>query len=94
VRAVAPASGRFAPGAPGTVHGLRDLGYVEGQNVVIERRSAEGKPERLPTLAAELVRLNVDVILASGERTIPVLLAATNTIPTVHATVASLFHSA
>ena len=47
--------------------GLRDLGYVEGQNVVFERRSAEGRPERLPALAAELVRLEVDVILASGE---------------------------
>jgi ABC-type uncharacterized transport system substrate-binding protein len=68
------------------LHGLRDLGYVEGQNVVFERRSAEGKPERLPALAAELVRLNVDVILASGKRTTPVLLAATNTIPIVQPT--------
>src|SRR5258705_8834335 len=51
------------------LQGLRELGYVEGQNLVIERRSAEGKPERLPDLAAELVRLNVDMILASGELT-------------------------
>ena len=42
--------------------GLRDLGYVEGRNVVIEYRDAEGKPERLPALAAELVALKVDVI--------------------------------
>src|SRR6266581_6298239 len=46
--------------------GLRDLDYVEGRNVVIEYRSAEGKPERLPALAAELVSLKVDVIVASG----------------------------
>src|SRR5262245_41497735 len=44
--------------------GLRDLGYVEGRNVVIEYRDAEGKLERLPALAAELVALKVDVILA------------------------------
>jgi putative ABC transport system substrate-binding protein len=46
--------------------GLRDLGYVEGRNVVIEYRDAEGKFERLPALAAELVALKVDVILAGG----------------------------
>lgn len=44
--------------------GLRQLGYVEGQNLAIEFRSAEGRPERLPGLAAELVRLKVDVIVA------------------------------
>ena len=44
--------------------GLRDLGYVEGRNVVIEYRDAEGKPERLPALAAELVALKVDVLVA------------------------------
>src|SRR6266478_7867976 len=46
------------------LQGLRDLGYVEGRNVVIEIRDAEGKPERLPALAAELVALKVDVIVA------------------------------
>src|SRR6266566_4224582 len=46
--------------------GLRDLGYVEGRNVVIEYRDAEGKPERLPALAAELVALKVDVIVSGG----------------------------
>jgi putative ABC transport system substrate-binding protein len=46
--------------------GLRDLGYVEGRNVVIEYRDAEGKLERLPALAAELVALKVDVIFAVG----------------------------
>ena len=42
--------------------GLRELGYVEGKNIVIEQRHAEGKLDRLPALATELVRLNVDVI--------------------------------
>jgi putative tryptophan/tyrosine transport system substrate-binding protein len=46
-------------------HGLRDLGWVEGQNIVIEYRSAEGQFDRLPALAAELVRLKVDVIVAT-----------------------------
>ena len=45
------------------LQGLRDLGYIEGLNVVIEDRSAEGKSERVPTLAAELVALKVDVIV-------------------------------
>src|SRR5438045_1236710 len=45
---------------------LRDLGYTEGRNLVIEYRDAQGKPERFPALAAELVALNVDVILAGG----------------------------
>src|SRR6266567_9586936 len=53
--------------------GLRDLGYVEGGNLVIEYRSAEGKVERLPALAAELVALKVDVIVAP---TTPAALAA------------------
>src|SRR5580700_5282389 len=44
--------------------GLRSSGYIEGQNVLLEFRSAEGKPERLPELAAELVALKVDVIVA------------------------------
>ena len=46
--------------------GLRDLGYVEGRNIVIEYRYADGKYERLPALAAELVRLKVDVIVSHG----------------------------
>src|SRR5229473_52740 len=48
--------------------GLRDLGYVEGRNVVIESRDAEGKPERLPALAAELVARKVDVVVTSLAR--------------------------
>ena len=45
---------------------LRELGYIEGQNIAIEYRYAEGKPDRLPELAAELVRLKVDIIVAAG----------------------------
>ena len=48
------------------LQGLRELGYIEGQNIVIERRYSEGRYERLPGLAAELVRLKVDVIVASS----------------------------
>src|SRR5262245_51464146 len=66
--------------------GLRELGYVEGQNVVIDRRSAEGNPQRLPDLFSELVRLNVDVILASGEQTTPALLSLTRTVAIVQPT--------
>ena len=66
--------------------GLRDLGYVEGRNVVIEHRDAEGKPERLPALAAELIALKVDIIVTGGG-TPPALAAkqATKTIPIVFA---------
>src|SRR6187549_1351715 len=46
--------------------GLRDLGYVEGRNLVIEYRDAEGKVDRLPALAAELVALKVDVIVTAA----------------------------
>ena len=63
--------------------GLRELGYVEGKNIVIEWRYAEGKHDRLPALAAELVRLNVDVIVAGGNTVIPPVKEATNTIPIV-----------
>jgi putative tryptophan/tyrosine transport system substrate-binding protein len=45
---------------------LRELGYIEGQNIAIEYRYAEGKRDRLPELAAELVRLKVDIIVVSG----------------------------
>src|SRR5437762_13934902 len=51
--------------------GLRELGYVEGKNIVIEYRHAEGKFDRLPALAAELVRLKVDVIVTAGSTTNP-----------------------
>ena len=65
--------------------GLRELGYVEGKNIVIEWRFAEGKLDRLPALAAELVRLKVDVIVTSASTQTPVAKAATSTIPIVMA---------
>ena len=63
--------------------GLRELGYVEGQNIVIEYRFAEGKLGRLPGLAAELVRLNVDVIFTYGTPPVQVVKKETTTIPVV-----------
>ena len=65
--------------------GLRELGYVEGKNIVIEWRSAEGKLDRLPELAAELVRLKVDVIVTSGPTMTRAAKEATSTIPIVMA---------
>ena len=63
--------------------GLRELGYVEGKNIVIEYRSAEGKLDRLPALAAELVRLKVDIIVTSGPTAARAAKEATVTIPIV-----------
>ena len=65
---------------------LRDLGYIEGQNIAIEYRYTEGKPDRLPDLSAELVRLKVDVIVvAGGSGVIRAAKNATKTIPIVMA---------
>jgi putative ABC transport system substrate-binding protein len=63
--------------------GLRDLGYVEGRNLIIEDRNAGGKAERLPALAAELVARKVDVIVAGGTITALAAKQATRTIPIV-----------
>jgi len=68
--------------------GLRELGYVEGQNIAIEYRFAEGRPERLPALAAELVRLKVDVIVTGGPPAPEAAKQATGTIPVVFAVAA------
>jgi putative ABC transport system substrate-binding protein len=65
--------------------GLRELGYVEGKNIVIEWRYAEGKLDRLPALADELVRLKVDVIVSGGSTATRPAKEATNTIPIVMA---------
>jgi putative ABC transport system substrate-binding protein len=70
------------------IQGLRDLGYVEGRNVVIEYRFSEGHLDRFPALAAELVALKVDVIVASGTPAALAAKQATRTLPIVFVAVA------
>ena len=67
----------------GFLYGLRALGYIEGQNIVIEQRYAAGALQRLGPLAEELVRLNMDVIVVDGSATAKAVKAATSTIPVV-----------
>jgi len=82
-------------GSPSTIptrieafrQGLRELGYVEGKNIFIEWRSAEGNADRLPSLAAELVRLKVDIIVTNGPYSTRAAKAANVTIPIVMAAV-------
>jgi ABC-type uncharacterized transport system substrate-binding protein len=69
------------------LQGLRDLGYVEGKNIAIEYRYTEGELDRLPELAAELVRLNVDVIVMAAISSVRAAKRATATIPIVFASV-------
>ena len=63
--------------------GLRELGYVEGKNIVIELRSADGEQDRLPALVAELIRLKIDIIVSAGPSVTRAAKAATTTIPIV-----------
>jgi putative ABC transport system substrate-binding protein len=65
--------------------GLRDHGYVEGQNIVVEWRAADGRPERAKALAAELVQLHVDIIVANLTPAVQAAKDATSTIPIVMA---------
>jgi putative ABC transport system substrate-binding protein len=67
----------------GLRQGLRELGYVEGKNITIEDRWAEGNLDRLPALAAELVRLKVDVIVTNGTPAAVAAKNATSTIPII-----------
>src|SRR6266446_6478678 len=73
------------PNLPAFLRGLRDLGYVEAQNITIEYRYAEGRPDRLPRLAGELVAIKPDLIFALGGDVAPSAAVATNTIPIVMA---------
>jgi putative ABC transport system substrate-binding protein len=66
--------------------GMRELGYVEGKNIVTEVRSAEGKLDRLPELVRELIGLNVDVLFVAGDQGIRAAKQATDTIPVVFGT--------
>src|SRR4030095_9327009 len=63
--------------------GLRELGYVEGQTIILEPRRAEGKCDQYPALAADLVRLKVDAIVASGGAATKAAQQATRTIPII-----------
>ena len=65
------------------IPGLRELGYVEGKNIVLELRSALGKVDTLPKLAADLVRLNADIVLAIGPPAVKAAIDATSSIPIV-----------
>ena len=86
-----PRVGSLYAGSPSTQsarieafrQGLRELGYVEGKNIIINYRYAEGKFDRLPALAAELVRLKVDIIITGGEPATRAAKEATVTIPIV-----------
>jgi putative ABC transport system substrate-binding protein len=71
-------------------HGLRDLGYIEGKNIRVEYRYAEGKPDRIPALVGELVELKVDVLVAEGLSATRVAQKLTKMIPIITITSADL----
>src|SRR5258705_2069826 len=77
-----PASS-YAKGREALIAGLHELGYVEGKNIIIEYRSAEGKYEHLPGLAAEMVQMKVDVLVADTPPAIQAARQATTTISIV-----------
>jgi putative ABC transport system substrate-binding protein len=91
-QATIPRVGILRPGSPPDpnlevfLQGLRDLGYIEGKNILLELRFAEGKQDRLPELAAELVRLKVDALYGGSTPVIFALKQATKTIPIVFTT--------
>jgi putative tryptophan/tyrosine transport system substrate-binding protein len=84
-----PLVGLLDPGIPHLFDAFRDgmriLGHFENQNITFVHRSAEGRPEPIPALAAELVRLNVDVIVTAGTSTVRAAAQATSNIPIVFA---------
>src|SRR5215468_3469155 len=73
------------PAVRAFVQGLRVLGYVKGQNLILERRSAEGQFERFGAILAELVRLKVDVIVTAGDPMTKVAKGVSTTVPIVMA---------
>jgi putative ABC transport system substrate-binding protein len=83
LRGAAPPPGQPSPLLDAFRGGLRDLGYVEGQNIVIEYRWSEGREQRFPDLAIDLVRLNVAVIVAQGTLAVLAAKGASSTIPIV-----------
>jgi ABC-type uncharacterized transport system, periplasmic component len=89
--------GQLAGGAAGSTYleafkdGMRDLGYIEGQNLIIEHRYADGKFERLPLLVRELLAWNPDVLLVSTTPANLAAKAATSTVPIVMVAVADPF---
>ncbi len=72
-----------SPDVRAFVQGLRALGYVEGQNLILERRSAEGRPERFGDIVAEMIRLKPDVIVGGTDRLARAAKAVTTTVPIV-----------
>jgi putative ABC transport system substrate-binding protein len=74
------------PASPAFWQGMRDLGYVEGHNILVEYRWAQGKPERLPDLAAELIRLKVEVIFAFGTQAALAAQSVATTTPVIFVT--------
>src|SRR5215471_15325650 len=80
---LSPATAVFTPYSTVLFNTLRELGWIGGQNIAIERRYAENRLERLPELAAELVHLNVEVIVATGTLGPLAAKRATSTIPIV-----------
>jgi putative ABC transport system substrate-binding protein len=78
-------SGRGSSPPQEFVQALRKLGYEEGKNIAIEHRSADSKRERVPDLAAELVRLKIDIIVAEGTNATSAAKKTTSTIPIVMA---------
>jgi ABC-type uncharacterized transport system substrate-binding protein len=80
--------GAFTPSAGASLleafrQGLREFGYVEGQNIFIDYRWAEGKPDRLPAAAAELVNLRAEIIVTQSNAAVAALQQATKTIPII-----------
>ena len=80
-----PTSTSLSPNIEAFRQGLRDLGYMEGKNIVFEYRGAEGKLERMPELVAELIGLGVNIIVTSGMPAVIAAKKATSTIPIVAA---------